>query len=182
MRIALYARVSKADLNLDNQLIPLREYASKMGWQTKEFIEKESTRKSRPVQWELYQRLCRKEFDGLLIYKLDRWGRSLQEIVTHVNEFLMKGVTFYSLRENLDFSTAGGRLMFHIMSSFAEFERDIIRERTMAGLDRAKSWGRISGRHPAGCGCGWTDGKIKHDGLVKPVRDASNKVVGWRCG
>ena len=145
-RYAIYCRVSRTDQILENQIRPLTEYAERMGWDYEVFTEKESTRKSRPVQWALYNRLLKKEFDGLLFYKLDRWARSLKELVTHMEALHEKGVILVSFMENIDLGTSSGKLMMQIMGSFAEFERSIIRERTMAGLDRARAQGKTLGR------------------------------------
>ena len=145
-KFAIYARVSRTDQILENQIRPLKEYAERMGWDYEVFTEKESTRKSRPVQWALYNRLLKKEFDGLLFYKLDRWARSLKELVTHMEALHEKGVILVSFMENIDLGTSSGKLMMQIMGSFAEFERSIIRERTMAGLDRARAQGKTLGR------------------------------------
>ena len=145
-KFAIYARVSRTDQILENQIRPLKEYAERMGWEYEVFTEKESTRKSRPVQWALYNRLLKKEFDGLLFYKLDRWARSLKELVTHMEALHEKGVILVSFMENIDLGTSSGKLMMQIMGSFAEFERSIIRERTMAGLDRARAQGKTLGR------------------------------------
>lgn len=145
-KFAIYARVSRTDQILENQIRPLTEYAERMGWDYEVFTEKESTRKSRPVQWALYNRLLKKEFDGLLFYKLDRWARSLKELVTHMEALHEKGVILVSFMENIDLGTSSGKLMMQIMGSFAEFERSIIRERTMAGLDRARAQGKTLGR------------------------------------
>ena len=146
MKVAIYVRVSRTDQHLANQVNPLVAYCQRMGWDYELFQEKESTRKSRPVQWELYNRLLKKEFDGLLFYKLDRWARSLKELVTHMEALHEKGVVLISYMENIDLSTSTGKLMMQIMGSFAEFERSIIRERTMAGLDRARKQGKTLGR------------------------------------
>ncbi len=145
-KFAIYARVSRTDQILENQINPLVEYCKRMEWEYEVFTEKESTRKSRPVQWALYNRLLKKEFDGLLFYKLDRWARSLKELVTHMEALHEKGVILVSYMENIDLSTSTGKLMMQIMGSFAEFERSIIRERTMAGLDRARAQGKKLGR------------------------------------
>ncbi len=145
-KFAIYVRVSRTDQVLENQINPLIEYAKRMEWDYEVFTEKESTRKSRPVQWALYNRLLKKEFDGLLFYKLDRWARSLKELVTHMESLHEKGVILVSYMENIDLSTSSGKLMMQVMASFAEFERNIIRERTMAGLDRARAQGKTLGR------------------------------------
>lgn len=143
---AIYVRVSRTDQVLENQINPLVEYCKRMGWTYEIFKEKESTRKTRPVQYELYGNLLKKKFDGLLFYRLDRWARSLRELVTHMEALHEKGVILVSYTENIDLSTATGKLMMQIMGSFAEFERSIIRERTMAGLDRARAQGKTLGR------------------------------------
>lgn len=145
-KFAIYARVSRTDQILENQTNPLVDYCNRMNWDYEIFTEKESTRKTRPVQWDLYNRLLKKEFDGLLFYKLDRWARSLKELVTHMETLHEKGIILVSYMENIDLSTSTGKLMMNIMGSFAEFERSIIRERTLAGLARAKAQGKTLGR------------------------------------
>ena len=82
----------------------------------------------------------------MLFYKLDRWARSLKELVTHMEALHEKGVILISYMENIDLGSSTGKLMMNIMASFAEFERDIIRERTLAGLARAKAQGKKLGR------------------------------------
>lgn len=146
MKVAIYVRVSTDEQNLENQTMPLIEYCQRMGWEYELFKEKESTRKTRPIQWDLYNRLLRKEYDGLVIYKLDRWARSLKELVIHVESLLEKNIQIYSYTENLDLKSSMGRVMFHIISAFAQLERDIISERTKAGLRRAKAQGKTLGR------------------------------------
>lgn len=146
MKVAIYVRVSTSDQYLDNQLNPLKQYAERMGWNYEIFQEKESTRKTRPVQWDLYNKLLKKEFDGLLIYKFDRWARSTKELVEHVENLMGKGVKVVSYSENVDLDSSMGRAMLTIISAFAQLERDIIRERTLAGLQRARAQGKILGR------------------------------------
>lgn len=146
MYAAIYVRTSKTDQNLDNQILPLVKYCEAMGYPHQIFQEQESTRKSRPIQWELYNRLLRKEFDVLVIYKFDRWARSTKELIEHVEALLDKGIKIYSYTENIDLSSSMGRAMLTIISAFAQLERDLIRERTIAGLARAKAQGKILGR------------------------------------
>jgi len=183
VKVAIYCRVSRTDQVLENQINPLTEYCKRMNYQYEIFTEKESTRKSRPVQWELYNRLLRKEFDGLIIYKFDRWARSTKELIEHMEKLIEKGVMVYSYTENLDLSTSMGKAMLTIISAFAQLERDIIRERTLAGLARAKAQGKIRGRHPRNCGCGFKDSKGNvHDGNNKPIRNEKNQIIGWKFG
>lgn len=146
MKVAIYARVSTDEQTTENQTNPLIEYAKRMGWDYEVFTETESSRKTRPVQWALYNNLLRKEYDGLLIYKFDRWARSTKELVEHVEKLLDKNILIYSYTENLDLQSSMGRAMFTIISAFAQLERDIIRERTLAGLARARAQGKTLGR------------------------------------
>lgn len=146
MKIGLYARVSTQEQNLDNQKRLLIDYAEKSGWEYEIYEEKESTRKTRPIKYELLQKLRRKELDGVCVVKLDRWARSTIELINEVTELHEKGIKFISIRENIDFSTSIGRMQFSIFSAFAQFERDLIRERTLDGLARARAEGRVGGR------------------------------------
>lgn len=145
-KIAIYVRVSTQDQTVENQKLPLVEYCKRMGWDYEIFEEKESTRKTRPVQWDLYNRLLKKEFNGLLIYKFDRWARSTKELVEHMENLVNRGVRVVSYSENLDLDSSMGRAMLTIISAFAQLERDLIRERTLAGLSRARAQGKKLGR------------------------------------
>lgn len=146
MNVAIYCRVSTQDQTTDNQRLPLIQYAERMNWQYEVFLETESTRNTRPIQYDLYMRLLRKEFDGLLFYKFDRWARSTRELVEHMEALCDKGILIYSYSENIDLSSSMGRAMLTIISAFAQLERDLIRERTLAGLARARAWGKTLGR------------------------------------
>jgi DNA invertase Pin-like site-specific DNA recombinase len=84
--------------------------------------------------------------DTLVVWKLDRLGRSLKDLITRITELQTRKIGFKSLTENIDTTTSGGKLIFHIFGALAEFERDIIRERTSAGLEAARSRGRTGGR------------------------------------
>lgn len=146
MKVAIYVRTSKTDQILDNQKIPLIQYCKRMNWEYEIFEEQESTRKTRPVQWELYNLLLRKHYDGLVIYKFDRWARSTKELIEHMDNLINKGILVYSYTENIDLSSSMGRAMLTIISAFAQLERDLIRERTLAGLARARAQGKKLGR------------------------------------
>lgn len=146
MKVAIYIRVSKDDQTPENQKILLTEYAKRMAWDFEVFQEIESTRHTRPIQYELYNRLLKKEFEGLLIYKFDRWARSTKELIEHMENLIQRKVRFISYTENLDLETSFGKAMFTIISAFAQLERDIIRERTLLGLARAKAQGKRLGR------------------------------------
>jgi putative DNA-invertase from lambdoid prophage Rac len=147
MKVAIYARVSTQDQNLDNQLIILREYAKRLGYtDITEFTEKESTRNTRPVQYALFNSLKRREYDALIVYKLDRWARSTKELIDHVETLISKNIKIHSHMEAIDFTSSMGKAMMTIISAFAQLERDIISERTKAGLQRARAQGKILGR------------------------------------
>lgn len=144
--IALYVRVSTSEQTVENQKIRLIEYAEKNSCSFDIYEEVESTRKTRPVKQGLLAKLRNKEYDSVIVYKLDRWARSSTELILDTKELLTKGIGFISVSDNLDFSTAAGKLHFQILSAFAEFERELIRERTIEGLRRAKVQGKVAGR------------------------------------
>ena len=135
-----YARVSTEDQNLDLQLDALKEAGCKKILQDKISGVKEDRDGLLQVMDIV------RPGDTLVVWKLDRLGRSLQHLISVVDELKEKDVYFRSLKENLDTSSSTGKLIFHIFGALAEFERDIIRERTMAGLKAARARGRIGGR------------------------------------
>jgi len=145
-RVSLYLRVSTAEQTVENQRIRLVEYAEKNGYDYDLYEEVESTRKTRPVKQALLAKLRNREYDAVVVFKLDRWARSSTELILDTKELLDKGIGFISISDNLDFSTAAGKLQFAILSAFAEFERELIRERTIEGLRRAKLQGKKAGR------------------------------------
>ena len=110
------------------------------------FEEVESTRKTRPIKQSMLQRVRNGEFSSVVVYKLDRYARSSTELILETKELTDKGIGFISLSDNLDFSTASGKLHFQILAAFAEFERSLISERTKEGLKRAKLQGKSLGR------------------------------------
>jgi DNA invertase Pin-like site-specific DNA recombinase len=135
---AIYCRVSTDKQTTENQYFKLLQYAKDYCLDFDLFDEVESTRKTRPVKQALLQKIRNGEYKEVIVYKLDRWARSSRELILEVQELTDKGVRFISLSDNLDFSTATGRLHFHILSSFAEFERSLISERTKEALARLK--------------------------------------------
>lgn len=145
-RVAIYARVSTKEQTTFNQVQRLISHCHKQGYCFTIYQEKESTRKTRPVKNLLLQALRERQYDGVVVYKLDRWARSSTELILEINELISKQVEFYSYSERLDFTSATGKLHFTILSAFAEFERELIRERTIEGLKRAKSQGKKPGR------------------------------------
>ncbi|HZT68932.1 MAG TPA: recombinase family protein [Terriglobia bacterium] len=150
MRVALYGRVSTTnhgqDVNM--QLRELREYAGRRGFEVVgEYTDMASGAKdSRPELNRLMADAGQREFDAVLVWKLDRFGRSLKHLVNALAEFEALGIAFISLKDNLDLTTPAGRLMFQIIGAMAEFERSLIQERVRAGLRNAKAKGRLLGR------------------------------------
>lgn len=148
MRVFLYARVSKAlDQNPENQLMELREWAKRANYDVRgEFVDEISTRDTRPAKEECLRKLRVSEADAVAVVALDRWGRDMTELILNFDEFMNRGIGLISLKEGIDLNTATGKLHAHILSAFASFERDRIRERTLAGLARVKAQGKKLGR------------------------------------
>jgi putative DNA-invertase from lambdoid prophage Rac len=145
--VALYYRVSSSQTQTtENQKLRLVEYARMNGLTYDEYQEVESTRKTRPIKQALLAKLRQNQYDAVIVFKLDRWARSSAELILDTKELIDKGVGFISLSDNLDFTTAAGKLQFQILSAFAEFERELIRERTLEGLRRSKAQGKTPGR------------------------------------
>src|SRR5689334_2244377 len=140
MHLIGYARVSTSEQNLGLQLDALKEAGCR-----RVFEETASGgAKARPRLREALEFL--RPGDTLVVWKLDRLARSLQQLIETIEELHKRGCGFRSLTEAIDTTTAGGRLIFHIFGALAEFERGIIRERTLAGLEAARARGRKGGR------------------------------------
>jgi DNA invertase Pin-like site-specific DNA recombinase len=153
MKTALYARVSTVDKGQDPkmQLRELREYCQRRGWTiTSEYVDVgvSGSKDSRPELNKLMADAKQRRFDAILCWKLDRFGRSLKHLVSALGEFEALGVAFVSLRDSFDLTTPAGRLMFNMVASFAEFERDLIRERVKAGIANRRAKGFRVGRKP----------------------------------
>lgn len=145
-KTVIYVRVSSRDRTPENQKIKLIEFAEKNNWDYDVYEEIESTRKTRPVKQKVLKLLRQKQYQRLLIWKLDRWARTSTELILELEELYKKGIEIFSFTDTLDFSTATGRLQARLLFIFAEFERDLISERTKAGLDRARAEGKKLGR------------------------------------
>jgi putative DNA-invertase from lambdoid prophage Rac len=147
-RAGLYARVSTHDQQtLSLQMRAMREYAAKRGWTVAVQIKEIG---SGAVERELRENLLaaarRREIDVVLVWRLDRWGRSLVDLVVTLKELSALGVSFVSLTEALDLTTPTGRAMAGLLSVFAEFEHEILRERIRAGIAEARLKGKRFGR------------------------------------
>ena len=149
MSVAVYVRNSTNEerQNPQTQIRPLRERCEREGWNYEIFQEFASgAKESRPELDKMLKKVRNKEFDAVLVWRLDRLGRSLKHLLQLIEEFKKKGVKFISLTEGFDTTTAQGELFFHIASAFAQFERKLIQERVNAGLERAKAEGKRLGR------------------------------------
>ena len=147
-RVGLYARVSTHDQQtLAMQNRAMREYATRRGWtialQVREVNSGAAKREARDKVMEAARR---REIDVVLAWRLDRWGRSVTDLLVTLQELEHLGVGFVSLTEALDLTTPAGRAMAGLLAIFAEFEREILRERTRAGLAHARQTGKRLGR------------------------------------
>jgi putative DNA-invertase from lambdoid prophage Rac len=151
LRVGLYARVSTHDQQtLPLQIRTLREYAAKRGWRiVAQIKEVGSGAAQRELRATLIAAARRREIDVVLVWRLDRWGRSVADLVSTLQELQHLGVGFVSLTEALDLTTPAGRAMAGLLAVFAEFERDILRERVRAGLVHARQQGKQLGRPPS---------------------------------
>jgi DNA invertase Pin-like site-specific DNA recombinase len=149
-RVALYSRVSTTHgQDPELQLRELREYAASRGWTIiREYTDLgiSGSKDSRPALNQLMADAHQRKFDAVLVWKLDRFARSLRHLVNALAEFEALGLAFISLRDNLDLSTPAGRLMFQIIGAMAEFERSLIQERVRAGIRNARAKGKKIGR------------------------------------
>lgn len=148
MRAAIYARVSTADQEPENQLVELRRYASARSWTGTEYVDRgvSGAKDRRPALDQMIADARRRKFDVVVCWRLDRLGRSLKHLLTLLDDFQALGVAFVSLAEGIDATTPAGKLQMHILGAIAEFERARIAERVRAGLQRARSQGKRLGR------------------------------------
>lgn len=148
-QVALYTRVSTEEQKTDLQLMDLKEYVQRREYKifnTYEDIVSGAT-KEREALDQLFQDAKHRKFDIVLVWKFDRFARSLKMLVDSLALFQELGIDFISYKENIDTTTSMGRLIFHINSAYAEFEREIIRDRVKAGIKAKREknngkWGR----------------------------------------
>lgn len=148
LRAGLYARVSAShQQTIPMQVRQLREYAARRGWPVVLTVrEVQSGAKRLPEREQLLAAARRRELDVIVVWRLDRWGRSLADLVTTLKELAELGVAFVSLTEAFDLTTPTGRAMAGMVAVFAEFEREVRSERVRAGLEQARREGRRIGR------------------------------------
>jgi DNA invertase Pin-like site-specific DNA recombinase len=169
--VAIHARVSTDKQKVDIQLNELRDFVSRSGWNVyKEFIDEGYTGSNtkRPAFSEMRHEASKRKFDILLVWKLDRLSRSLKDLISTLDELGHLGINFISYDNNLDTTTPTGKLVFQIIGAVAEFEKDIIRERVVAGLENAKQKGKQLGRP-----------KI-HDGILEKAKELRSQGMSFR--
>ncbi|MEI6232637.1 MAG: recombinase family protein [Planctomycetota bacterium] len=149
VRVALYGRVSTADQTADNQLIDLRRYCLDRGWTVaEEFVDTgiSGTKATRPALDKMMNRAKKRQIDVVLVWRFDRFARSVKHLVTTLEELRQLNVSFVSFQENIDTSSPLGSAIFTIIAAMAELERNIIVDRVRAGLRRAVAEGKQLGR------------------------------------
>jgi DNA invertase Pin-like site-specific DNA recombinase len=149
MRVALYARVSTLEQDAGMQLQDIQEFCRIRSFElVDEYVDAgvSGSKDSRPQLNRLMNDARKRRFDAVVVWKLDRFGRSLKHLVNALDELQAVGVAFISYKESLDLSTPAGKLMFHVIAAMAQFERELIRERTKAGVAFARSKGKHIGR------------------------------------
>ncbi len=179
MRVGVYARESTTDKGQDPelQLGPLREFAQARGWTIyQEYVDHgvSGSTERRAALDDLLHAARRREVDVILVWKLDRFARSLRHLILTLGELEALGVAFVSLTESIDLTTPTGRLLVHVLGALGEFERDLIGERVRAGVARARAKGRQLGRPQ----------KIFHRDQVEKLRaeGASFRQIGKQLG
>ena len=150
-KVAIYTRVSTLDQTIDNQLIELRDHCFKMGWEiTKEYADEglsgTLSREKRPALNSLIKDAYRKRFDSVVCWDISRLGRSMKELILFLSDMKDREIGICSVRQGFDTSTSMGEIMFQFVGILSSWEREMIRERTLAGLERAKREGKTLGR------------------------------------
>ena len=149
MKCAIYGRVSTTAQDTNLQMREVRQFVQRRGWQiAEEYIDKgiSGCKEKRPALDKLMYEAKRRRFDAVVVYRYDRFARSLRHLVNALEEFRALGIEFVSIHEGVDTSTPNGRLVFGIFASIAEFERELIRARVRSGLAAARARGIQLGR------------------------------------
>ena len=173
-KVAIYTRVSTLDQTVDNQLIELRDHCSKMGWEiVKEYSDEglsgTLSREKRPALNSLIKDAYRKRFDSVVCWDVSRIGRSMKELVLFLSDMKDKGVGICSVRQGFDTGTSMGEIMYQFVGILSSWEREMIRERTLAGLERAKSQGKTLGRR-----------KVTNDKMTAKITELRNEKKSIR--
>ena len=180
-RVALYLRVSTSDQTTDNQRIALVEVADAAGWEIVHIYQDEGIsgsqgRDRRPGFDAMCKAITRREFDMVACWHVDRLGRSLQHLVTFLAELDGSGVDLYLHQQSIDTSTPAGKMMFGMLSVFAEFEKSMIAERVKAGLARAKKNGKKFGRPKV------TDYRLRDEIVTRRAAGETLRAIAQQVG
>src|ERR1700722_3189268 len=149
MKIGIYARVSTKDQSCEPQVRDLRAYCAARGFDTiREYVDigQSGAKDSRPELDKLMNDARKRQFDGILVWRFDRYARSTKHLLSSLDEFRSLGITFLSFQENIDTNSPLGQALFTIVSAVAQLERDLIRERVTAGIPNARANGKKLGR------------------------------------
>lgn len=168
MKVALYVRVSTQDQSCELQKRELETYSTARGWQIHSTYEDHGvsgTSTKRPMLKALMTDARSRKFDILVCWKLDRFARSLKDLLTMLQDLSDLGIAFISLKDQIDMTTASGRLMMQMIGAFGEFEAALIRERVRAGLANAKAKGKSLGRP-----------KTRDDVAIRALRDRGYSI------
>ena len=173
-KVAIYTRVSTLDQTIDNQLIELRDHCSRMGWEVvKEYADEglsgTLSRDKRPALNSLIKDAYRKRFDSVVCWDISRIGRSMKELILFLSDMKDRGIGICSVRQGFDTSTSMGEMMFQFVGILSSWEREMIRERTLAGLDRAKREGKTLGRR-----------KVTNDNMTAKILELRNEKKSIR--
>lgn len=145
-RVAIYCRVSTGSQTVEQQVTACRRYCEAQGWTVAMVVEEvRSTRKTRPAKERLLQALRQREYDVLLVFRLDRWARNLSELVLELEDLTDRGIKVVSINEAIDLTTAMGRAMVQLIGVFAQLERDMRAEATRERLAALKALGKKLG-------------------------------------
>ena len=170
-RVACYARISTSEQNIESQLVALRDYCKRMNFdQVEEYVDDGFSGKdtNRPQFQRMIEDIRINKLDCVIVYKIDRFGRSLQHLLNLLEEFRNRKVDFVSITQPIDTTTPAGEMFWQILASFSQFERSLIIERTKAGLERAKKEGKKLGR--------------PHGSRDKKRRRRSGYITRWSRG
>jgi DNA invertase Pin-like site-specific DNA recombinase len=175
-RVGLYVRVSTSEQSSNMQLAELKEFAQARGWTVAGVYQDDGfsgKNTKRPELQRLLADASRRRFDAVLVWKLDRFARSLGDLIAMIQGLAEVGVDFVSLRDSLDLTTSQGRLMLHLLGAFAQFERDLIATRVQAGLEAARRRGQRLGRP-----------KTRDDASIRQLRSEGHslRAIAARLG
>jgi len=177
--VALYARVSTMDQSCAMQLDDLRRYAKQRFGRCYEFVDEgvSGTQRRRPQLDALMKNAGKRRFDVVLVWKFDRFARSVKHLVDSLDEFKALGIDFVSYTEGVDTTTPTGQLLFHIVGAVAQFERDLIAERVRAGIAHARALGKRIGRPRAEINVERVSGLRRQGRSLRQIAQALNVPV-----